>query len=166
MRPHFEAFVPVAQRELIQRVTRRLGAVEPRVHAIRADRHLELLVDESDRHFWSPWLSVDIESVEGGSQIRARFGPHPSLWTGIMSLHILLAFIALSGWVYGTALWTLGRTPWPLWAMPIAGLVMLGTYAGTLAGQRLGSDQMHVLHAALDELLGHSTWESATATGR
>ena len=161
MRPRYEAFVPVAQTELVARVRRRMERAEPRVHAVMADKHLELLVDPSDRHFWSPWLSVDIEAAEGGSAIRARFGPHPAVWTLFMTIYIALSFITLGAGIYALALWTLGHEPWPLWLVPLAFALMGGAYVATLIGQGMGSDQTYILQAALDDMLGHSTADSA-----
>lgn len=161
MRPRYEAFVPVSQADLITRVRENMRSAEPKVHAVMADRHLELLVDPSDRHFWSPWLSVDIEAAEGGSRVRARFGPHPAVWTLFMSIHILLSFIVLGSSLYAASLWTLGHEPWPLWFALLAMALMGVTYVATLIGQGMGSDQMYILHAALDDMLEHSTADSA-----
>lgn len=159
MRPQFEVMLPVEQQQLLARVRDGLHCSEPRVHAQMAHNTLELLVDETDRHYWSPWLSVIIDEHEDGSRVRGRFGPHPAVWTMFMSMHIFLVLSAMSGGILGFTHWLLGHTPWALIAVPICGVLMLGVYLASLIGQGAGADQMHVLRAALDCMLGEKTHE-------
>ena len=44
--------------------------------------HLTLTVRERDRHFWSPWLTLDVRNQQGaeGCHVHGRFNPHPSIW--------------------------------------------------------------------------------------
>lgn len=146
------------QVELLARVRERSGNVK-RVQVQTAGNHVDLLVGREERHAWSPWLSVAIEQAAGGSRIRGRFGPHPSVWTLFMSIQMFLSFLALCALVGGAALWTLGHSPWPFFALPVVLALMVATYLGSQIGQRLGEDQMHVLHDALDQLVGHPTRE-------
>lgn len=125
-------------------------ASQGRCHGIMSGNHLELLVDATERHFWSPWLSVDLLPDDDGTRIKCRYGPHPSLWTAIASLYAFLAFVALAGGVYGGTQLLLGHSPLGLLAMPIALFLAVGVYLGSQIGQRLGADQMQILDEFLD----------------
>ncbi|MCA9558243.1 MAG: hypothetical protein KC583_06705 [Myxococcales bacterium] len=150
MRPRFERTVAVPQAQLLARVRRNMHCSEPRVHAQMADHHLELLIDEADRHYWSPWLSVDLEPADDGTRVKGRYGPHPSVWTMFMSMYFFFAFVALAGVVFGGTQWLVKQHPWGLWFVPVAALLVGITYVASLLGQRLGADQMRTLEAALD----------------
>ncbi len=153
MRPRFERVVDVPCAELIARLRGNLRCTEPRVHAQMADRHLQLLIEQRDRHYWSPSLSVDLESMDDRTRIKGHFGPHPSVWTMFASLYFLFAFAGLAGMVLGGTQWLVRQTPWGLWLVPAAVVLFGGAYAASLVGQRLGADQMHTLAAALDSMV-------------
>ncbi|TPV95914.1 MAG: hypothetical protein B7733_07425 [Myxococcales bacterium FL481] len=157
MRPSFELRLETEVDHVMAAARTRLPQLESQVFVQVAGHHVELLMAQECRHYWSPWLSVTIDDLRtedgAGSRVRGRYGPHPSVWTMLMSIHIALMFSAVCGLVYGVAQWTLGRDPFALIAIPIAGLLMLGVYMVSLAGQRLGASQMHTLRDALDKLL-------------
>ena len=56
--------------------------------------HVVIDVAESEEHFWSPQLQLEIEELEKGSIIKGLFGPKPQLWTLFMFIHfgVALAF--------------------------------------------------------------------------
>jgi hypothetical protein len=127
----------------------------PRCSGVSVGRHAELFVPEHERRVWSPWLSVSAEeSGDGGALVRGRFAPHPHVWTLYMFLAFGLGFGLLVGVTWGYAQWAMDRTPWALLSLPL-GIVLGGClYLASLAGQRLGADQMEGLEGALAELVG------------
>lgn len=135
--PHGAALA--AMRAAIQR------AAHGRCHGIMSGNHAELLIDIGERHFWSPWLSVDLLPDAAGTRIKCRYGPHPSLWTAIASLYAFLAFVALAGAVFGGTQALLGHPPMGLLAIPVALVLAAALYIGSQIGQRLGADQMQIL---------------------
>jgi hypothetical protein len=155
-RPRFVEPVPVPASVLLERARSRLRCPEPRIHVQMAYHHLELLIDPADRHTWSPWLSVSIDpdpARPDGALIRGRWGPHPAVWTGFVSLQIVWAFAALCGAVYGLTALTLGHAAWSLWLVPGAAALMGLTHTAAWVGQQLGRAQMGTLQAALADLL-------------
>lgn len=129
-------------------------AGECRCHGTMSGNHVELLIDAAERHFWSPWLSVDLLPDADGTRIKCRYGPHPSLWTGIASLYAVLAFALLAGVVFGGTQLLLGYDPTGLIAVPAALGLGAALYLGSQIGQRLGADQMQILDDFLDGVVG------------
>jgi hypothetical protein len=110
-------------------------------------------VQEEERTFWSPHLSVQVEPSEGGSLLRGRFGPHPELWTLYMFLYTAVGFLATIGLMLGFVQWQSDMDPWGLWGvcLGVPGLAIL--YAVSAAGQRLSAHQIEELKARIDGLV-------------
>lgn len=153
MRPRHTFVVPHPQSAVLTAVRAHLARPHHRCHGTLSGPHLELLIDPAERHFWSPWLSVDLHPDPDGTRITCRYGPHPSLWTAIASLYALLAFTALAGAVFGGTQALIGHPPHALWALPLAALLAVALYIGSQIGQRLGADQMALLDAFLADAM-------------
>lgn len=151
MRPRRDFVVDSPHADTLAAMRAAVGrAADGRCHGIMSGNHVELLIDMAERHFWSPWLSVDLLPDPDGTRVKCRYGPHPSLWTAIASLYAVLAFVALAGAVFGGTQALLGHGPVGLVAVPIAALLAAALYVGSQIGQRLGADQMQIL----DDFLG------------
>jgi hypothetical protein len=116
-------------------------------------RCADFFVNEDERKFWSPHLSVQVEPVEGGSLLRGRFGPHPELWTLYMFLYTAVGFLAIMGLMLGFVQWQSGMEAWGMWGVWL-GLPGLGILYGISAtGQRLSAHQMEELKGRIDGLV-------------
>ena len=116
--------------------------------------HAELFVPETDQRLWSPWLSVTAEDRDGGgSNVRGRFGPHPTVWTLYMFLSFALGFALLVFSSWGYAQWTMETTPWALYAVPAIVVLAVVLFGVSLIGQRLGAEQMASLRTTLEGLV-------------
>ena len=125
----------------------------PNCTGVSVGRHAELFVPEVDRRLWSPWLSVTADEKEGGAVLRGQFAPHPSVWTFYHFLAFGLGFALLVGTTWGYAQWATETTPWALIAVPLVVVLSAALYLASQIGQRLGSEQMIQLRAALEELI-------------
>ena len=132
-------------------IEERLGEPQGRFEGAVLKRHVNLTVAPTERHFWSPHLSIDVLAEGEGTTLRGRYAPHPSIWTGIMAAYGVLIMAAIAGAVYGTSQWILGWTPWALWALPVSAVVAAAIYASAGVGQKLAEDQMHDLHDFFDD---------------
>ena len=58
--------------------------------------HLTLTVCEQDRHYWSPWLTLDVrdQTDAEGCLVHGRFNPHPSIWSAVIFSGLALITIA------------------------------------------------------------------------
>ena len=142
MRPPFDLLVSVSPEEALGRIQTWSSDPECACGIMTTASQVDVLVPESRRHVWSPWLSLKAEAVEGGTRLRGRFAPHPSIWTLFMSAYAFMAFIFLMGACWGTAQVILDQPAWALWGMPGAVLGGVALFIGSRVGQRLGYEQM------------------------
>ena len=151
-RPRFDLGIDDPPDEVMQRLRDRLRNC-PDCTGASVGHHAELFVPESDQRLWSPWLSVTADESRGGTLLRGRFGPHPTVWTLYMFLSFALGFALLVFASWGYAQWVMEGTPWALYAAPV--LIILGAllYGLSLVGQRLGADQMNDLRSSLERLV-------------
>lgn len=153
IRPSFELTIPARRQRVLEILKREFDVLTDGVHAQMAGHHMQLLVDESERRYWSPTLSLSFEDEGAITRVRGRYGPHASVWTMFMSLHIFWVFCGVAGALYGVGVWTLGHTPWGLLALPVS-LALVGfTYGAMRIGQGMGSGQIAILHAAFQRML-------------
>lgn len=152
MRPTFEIGLPFPAEEAVGKMRDQLRD-EFRQCTMSSGRCVELLVSDSERHFWSPHLSVQVEDAEMGSRLHARFGPRPEVWTLFVFLYAVVGFAGLvgAGWAY--AQWITGQTPWALLTIPGAAIAGVLLYMASRFGQRLGRDQMSQLRTRLEWLI-------------
>lgn len=116
--------------------------------------HAELRVAESERHFWSPTLGLEIRADDAGTTtVHGLFGPHPTVWTFFVFLHFAAATCATLGLVLAWSQWSLGESAWGLWSVPLAALLSGGAYAASHVGQRLAHDQMDAMLTFVDHEL-------------
>jgi hypothetical protein len=116
-------------------------------------RCAEFYVPEGERRLWSPYLSVQVEGLEGGSLLRGRFGPHPEVWTLFMFLSSALGFLAVIGLMLGFVQWQSDIPAWGFWGAYLGVPGLVGLYLVSTLGQKLSAHQMAQLKARLDPLL-------------
>ena len=105
------------------------------------------------RHFWSPWLHLEVQGDEAGTRIDGRFSPHPSVWSGFAFAYLALSVVAFFALVFASAQLLLGTAPWAAGiALGCVG-VGAGMWWAAQVGQGLASAQMELLRAAFDEAL-------------
>ncbi len=164
--PHRPAVVAAALDALLQRYPGR-----------RAGLHFMLTVPEHQKHFWSPYLTIELSPGGTGvppvigeatnqvdepthrrdacatTHLHARFSPSPSLFTAIGFTYLALIVIACFALMWAGAQLTLGHTPHAAWIALLcaAGVALLWWIS--LIGQRLAYEQMFELRRAVEEAL-------------
>lgn len=159
LRPTFEFVVPLSPEEAASRLDAlyREGFVGESVRT-----HLLVTVPRAERHFWSPWLHVDLRPVEGdahATDVFARFSPAPSVWTAFMLTYIALATIAFFSAVWAFAQSVLGDGMTALWGVAIPVVVGAAMFWSARVGQTLAREQMHQLHDAVRAALPEAVRE-------
>ncbi len=152
MRPTFEIGLPISADDAIASMKSQLRD-EFRGCTMAAGRCVDLYVNENDRHFWSPHLSIQVEESNRGSRLHARFGPHPEVWTLFVFFYAAVGFAALIGAGWGYAQWISGDSPRALFIVPGAAIAAGLLYGASRFGQRLGRDQMSELRTRLEWLI-------------
>ena len=114
-----------------------------------------LYLPNEDRHYWSPELTLTIEETEnGGSLLRGLYGPRPAVWTMFVFFYSLIGFAIMVIGIVGLSNLSLERSGTILWLIPVLVLAFLTLYLVAFFGQRVGREQMVVLHGFVEGCLG------------
>ncbi|MCK0130113.1 hypothetical protein MWU59_01240 [Flavobacteriaceae bacterium F08102] len=73
------------------------------------DNHIVIDVLESDAHFWSPQLQLELIEAGKKTMVKGLFGPKPQLWTFFMMIHFAMAIVFAVFGVLGYSQYTLGK---------------------------------------------------------
>ncbi len=119
-----------------------------------AGNHLMLVIPIKRRHFWSPWLHLEVHKVATGSMVKGRFSPNPSVWTGFMLTYIAMGTLVFFAGMFGVSQWMMNKPPSALMFMIIPILIAIVMYWSSLIGQRIANEQMRELYDASMNALG------------
>lgn len=166
LRPRFEIELTCSSRDAIEHLCARLAASPIMVKRTRIpgggrdsgprdEEHVVLTVLAAEQHLWSPWLTVELSARGDATHVHAKFGPHPSVWTGFAFGYLTLGVVlAVSLVIAGSAaLLPGGGQSWALWVAGGAGLVMACMWWASQIGQRLAQAQMEMLRRELDHAI-------------
>lgn len=109
---------------------------------------------ERERHFWSPWLHLDLRQTDEVTVLHGRFSPHPSIWTGLVFGYLALTVLAFFGAVFGFSQWLSGETPWGCVVIPVVAVLGMLVWITSQVGQRLAHDEMVELKHCIETAVG------------
>lgn len=113
-------------------------------HFIRAHRR-------AFRHYWSPFLDINIEQEveKGPSLVRCLNGPAANIWTMFMFIYGLFGFVGLS---LGMSQWTHQKELWGFLLLPVSLAGMLIMYLVLAQGKKMAKDDMMDLKLYVDKM--------------
>lgn len=170
-RPTFALYAPAAAESIQLLLQQRL--TDPRLEVTwartpgagaaseRAESHVLITFRPDLRHFWSPWLHLDLKVDDQGTRLAGRFSPHPSVWTGFAFGYLVLTVVSFFALVFGYSQSTIGSTPLALGVLPVSAAVAVVMWWSAQIGQRLARDQMAQIRGLLAESLGDSAHDAA-----
>ncbi len=160
MRPTFTLDFPIEPKEAVSRLAQLVDDTDYPIEGRIAGNHLMLVIPPSYRHFWSPWLHLEVTEHDQGSSIRGRFSPNPSVWTGIMLTYIALMTLTFFASMFGVAQWMMDKPPTVLQLIPLFLVIAALLYWASLIGQKIADAQMHELYdASMNALTNGGTSE-------
>ncbi|KAA5546873.1 hypothetical protein FYK55_00115 [Roseiconus nitratireducens] len=147
MQPTFRVELPDELEQVKRRLRAAVRSPELSEHVNCAGYVFDYRIEASQQRFWSPHLSVQLgEATEPGTtEAFCRFSPRPDIWMMVAAVYMVAACCLFGAFVFGSAQWMLGNTPWALAAIPVGLLVILALHVASLVGQRLSQDQMELL---------------------
>ena len=161
MRPSFRIEFPIESDLALDRLSSLVDDHDYPIEGRIAGNHLMLVIPPSRRHFWSPWLHIDIREDEPGSIVKGRFSPNPSVWTGFMLTYIALGTIVFFMVMFAVSQWIMNNPPSVLMFVPIPVVIAVIMYWSSLIGQKIAHDQMRELYDASMGVLSGATYESS-----
>lgn len=119
-----------------------------------SENYAVIKIPPTERHYWSPQLTLTIEPYEEKKAIfvRGLYGPKPSVWAVFFMSYAALCVISLFVGVYGLSQIMLEKPAPILWVIPALGGVALILYLIAQAGQKVGAEQMFRIHHFYEEL--------------
>ena len=145
MRPRFEMRVPHTTEETLSRLESCLGSPDGGCTGEVAGNHFHLNVNRHLQKIWSPHLNLEVQEDEAGSVIHGHFGPRSDIWTMVMAIYAICAFVIAMGTLFAISQWILGMSAWAIW--PVIGAIVIAAvvYFLALSGQVLSQTQMKML---------------------
>ena len=159
LRPVVTLPVSLSPDEAYRRLARLLAGEDSRVTGETVRNHMLLTLKDRERHFWSPWLQLEVRAEVGSEQtrVKGRFSPHPSIWMGFVLAYLALGTLALFASVFAASQWMVGSEPYALWAIPVCGLIAALIYLATRMGQGWAKRDMTELWQAVRDSLDDHT---------
>jgi hypothetical protein len=155
MRPSFAIEFPIESSDAVDRLSSLVRDADYPIEGRVAGNHLMLVIPPSRRHFWSPWLHLEVHDRDDGSRVKGRFSPNPSVWTGFMLTYIALATLIFFAAMFGVSQWLMNKPPSALMLMGIPLMIGIIMYWSSLIGQRIAHEQMQELYDASMQALGN-----------
>lgn len=116
-----------------------------------------LRIPEKDRHFWSPRLSLSLETTETGkTKIEGIYGPNGNVWSLYLYGYLIVGSLGLFSGILGFCQWKLGNLPWGLWIFGVMFFAAVTLYLVAQFGQKLGARQTFLLHQCYESAVGQT----------
>jgi hypothetical protein len=154
VRPRFDCETSLSVDEISKRIQSGLDQPDAPCKGRVSSGFISLWLPAEDQHYWSPQLHMTVEESERGSHIRGLYGPRPSVWTLFVFIYAILGFSTVVVAIIGLSQRSLGLSAGILWLVPVLAILFGSIYATSYFGQRLGHEQMDVLHDFLSDSTG------------
>lgn len=155
MRPRYAMQLTCGKDEAMAAIQKRLAEGSAEVDGKISGPHVVLTLCAAPPKLWSPRLNLTLEDSHAGATLWCQYAPYPQVWTGFVATYAALAFLGLSGAMYGLAELSLGRSPWGLLVPLTSGTLAAGVYAAIFIGQGLACEEMvqlrHFIEGCFDE---------------
>jgi len=142
IRPRYTFSVPLNKTEVLKKLREALKDMPSGLEGKFVKPLVVVSVSEENRHFWSPELSLDIEEIDKGTEIRCTLGPRSSLWTMFATFYGFSILVGIAGLVLGFSQLTLGMNTYGFWLVPVSIILLASAYGIALTGQKLSYEQM------------------------
>jgi hypothetical protein len=155
IRPRFEIESDSSVQEVVEKLKEDIELDES-INAHVSHGYAKLYIVEEHRHYWSPQLTLSVIETETGSLLRGIYGPRAAVWTMFVFFYSIIGFTILIIALFGLTNWSLGIAAPILWLVPVLIIVFLSLYLISFFGQRLGHDQMIILHQFVEQSIQKS----------
>ncbi|MGI9517329.1 MAG: hypothetical protein ACR2NP_09800 [Pirellulaceae bacterium] len=153
MRPTFLLDTGLSAEEVMSCIKRGLETCPEDFHGQFTRQHAMISIDESKRHFWSPWMHIEVRDANEVREVFGRFSPHPSIWTGFMFSYLSIVVLIFFSLMLGISQQMTGLVPWGYYLIPgwllVAGILWLVSKVG----QNLARDEMQLMKESVESCL-------------
>ena len=157
IRPRFFLKTSTGVEECLEHVVNSLKN-EVNVSGLRSGELLFLKTPKHKQHYWSPEMTVRIETNEfiDYTRVCCLIGPRQTVWVMFAFIYSAIAVATLFAAMFGFVQYSrLGSSNW-LWSIPIGLFLVSSIFYTAKLGQKKGRDQMLYLvsfiYHTLDEI--------------
>jgi hypothetical protein len=159
MRPTFALETELSEEEVVQRIQNTFsgnpdGEPANNFQGQFVRGHAMISINQSARHFWSPWMHLEIRESDQHRLVIGRFSPHPSIWTGFMFSFLAIAVLIVFAAMFGVSQQLSGQTPWAYCFIPCGLSVVALLWFISKTGQKLARDEMEHMRSSIEKCLG------------
>jgi hypothetical protein len=156
LRPRFQDEIMLSSNDLCELVKTSLNRNDdPSIIGQVRKGYIQLQPSDEFVHYWSPFLSISLEEVDGKTIIRGFYGPRPSVWTMFVFFYSIIAFALVIVSVIGFANLSIDKSGKILWLIPVLVIMLLSLYLVSYFGQKKGMSQMRSIHLFFENFIGH-----------
>ena len=123
------------------------------------DRQVEFSVRDRDRHFWSPFLNLIIESERDETVLYGKYGPNGNVWSMFLAAYAALFLTAAVGFFIGTSQMQIDQPITGFWITGGAFLLAVVVWFVGRVGRALAHPQMVMLHECVERIFGEDILE-------
>jgi hypothetical protein len=157
LRPRFSHSIDLGVEAARERIVRGALQDENRCEVKSFPGYISLHVLEKDSHYWSPRLSLSLEPEgDNKTQVNGTYGPNTNVWAAFLYGYLLVGSAGLFSGLLGACQLWLEMRPWGLGLFLVAVVVMAGMYVSAQLGQKIGAQQMFLLHQIYERAVGQS----------
>lgn len=154
LKPRFKLKFKESVQDILQQFEKKLSQSDCVYSSKIVDHHIVIDVPQSEEHFWSPQLHVEVEREEDVTVVKGILGPKPKIWTFFIFLHFAVALAFFIFFVIAYSRWSLDQdytfSMVMCLLMPVLWVVLY--FFGQL-GKKFGYTQMVDLHQVLIDTL-------------
>jgi hypothetical protein len=155
LRPHFSHTIDLGVEAVRDRIAQGAREDADRCEVKSFPGYVSLHVVEKDSHFWSPRLSLILETEgDGKTRVEGTYGPNTSMWAAFLYGYLFVGSAAIFSGVLGACQYWLDMQPWGLWIFVVTLLIMAGMYVTAQFGQKVGAQQTFLLHQIYERAVG------------
>lgn len=153
MLPTFELETEKTAEEVLHCVREAVRESEGAFEAQFTEHHALINIDQTRRHFWSPWMNLEVRSTESKREVFVRFSPHPNIWTGFMFCYFAIAFLIFFATMFGMSQQLVKQTAWAYGLIPVGLVIALGLWSASQIGQKLAHAEMRQMKSAIQKCI-------------
>jgi hypothetical protein len=153
IRPKFSVETDQSIEAILLNTKEFLKSQNTEIKGIAMQDHITLRINQNERHFWSPQLSILLLPENNKTKVIGVYGPMPDVWLIFTFCYLALSVLSVFVAIVGFSQYSLGLESKILWLLPFFGGAMFLLYILSQFGQKLGAEQMFTLHHHFENIL-------------
>ncbi len=152
IRPRIKIISELSKKEVQQRISDYINSSDNYCKGWVKEGYAIVCASVNEKHIWTPQLSLQIDELENGTELRGVIGPGPSVWTGFIFAFSLLGFLLFVISMWGLINLSLNKDATILWLVPVDLLLIFLVYISARIGQSLSKKEVMYLHKFVETI--------------